>query len=41
MEIIHCYGWVKPIMDEAEDNLDISMNYENTDDHVPDIEHNN
>ena len=34
-------GEFKSIMDEVADNLDKSMNYENPDDRVPDIDRNN
>ena len=41
MKQIHCDGEFKSIMDEVADNLDISKNYANTDDHVTIIEQNN
>ena len=41
MKPIHCDGVFLSIMDEVADNLDISMNYGNPDDHVRNIERNN
>ena len=38
---IDCDGQFKPLMTKVEDDLNVTMNYTATDDHVPEAEHNN
>ena len=39
--IIHTYYSFKPLMDNVKDDLDVTMNYANPGDHIPEIERNN
>ena len=41
IQLIHCDGEYKPLIDPIRDKLNTEMNFANPGDHVPEAEHNN